>query len=676
MLAERGPPDLGEELPVPDSVEELLGTRVTGLSEAAGRLLLAVALSADLRRSQLAAIAGADEVAEALRSGILVADGERMRASHPLLAAAARQHSSAADRQAMHAELAEIVAGGELRALHLALATELPDGELAATLAAAALGASARGATAQAVVLAENALRLTPPDAPERGERLLELAGNLKVAGERQRITNLLAPQLASLPAGASRVRAYLLLASGVVEDNDDIRGYLERALVESGDDPALRSPVLARISENESAVRVERIHEAEQWALEAAEAAPRAGADAERVALYALGWARSLQGRAIDDVCRQFVAASEAAHYIAESPERVAGQRLVWRGELQDAWASLTRLLALADERGEPSSYALQRLHVCELELRSGDWDAAERLLDEWAASAEAELLHWPMYERCRALLGAGRGNPDETERWATDALTRAESTGVRWDQLEALRARGLAALLAHEPARAAESLRAVWEHTVREGVEEPGAFPVAPELVEALVELGELDEARAVTERLRTLGERQEHPWALASTMRCAALVDLGAARYDESAAVSMASAADSYQALGLRFDHARTLLSLGRAQRRFKKWGAARDTLQSASAAFVELGSPGWAEDARADLARVGARRPTAAGELTPTERRVAELAAGGLANKEIAQTLVVTVNTVEFHLRNTYAKLGIRSRAQLAGRLARQ
>ena len=83
---------------------------------------------------------------------------------------------------------------------------------------------------------------------------------------------------------------------------------------------------------------------------------------------------------------------------------------------------------------------------------------------------------------------------------------------------------------------------------------------------------------------------------------------------------------------------------------------------------------LGSPGWADDARSELQRVGARRAAPAGELTPAERRVAELAAEGLANKEIAQALVVTVNTVEFHLRNVYAKLGVRSRAQLAARLA--
>jgi DNA-binding CsgD family transcriptional regulator len=67
-------------------------------------------------------------------------------------------------------------------------------------------------------------------------------------------------------------------------------------------------------------------------------------------------------------------------------------------------------------------------------------------------------------------------------------------------------------------------------------------------------------------------------------------------------------------------------------------------------------------------------VPGRRPATDGELTPTERRVVELAAGGLANKQIAATLFVTVHTVEVHLAHAYAKLGVRSRGQLAARLA--
>ena len=153
-----------------------------------------------------------------------------------------------------------------------------------------------------------------------------------------------------------------------------------------------------------------------------------------------------------------------------------------------------------------------------------------------------------------------------------------------------------------------------------------------------------------------------------------RCDALIRLASGSFDEAAATHLAEAADTYGALGLRFDRARAVLALGRAQRRLKKWGVARSSLEQAAAAFDGMGSPGWAEHARAELARVGGRRVQEPGELTPTERRVAELAADGLANKEIARSLFVTVRTVEVHLKHAYAKLGIRSRTQLARRLS--
>jgi DNA-binding CsgD family transcriptional regulator len=344
-----------------------------------------------------------------------------------------------------------------------------------------------------------------------------------------------------------------------------------------------------------------------------------------------------------------------------------------VWRGEATQARTEITRLLVLADERGEPSAYAVMRLHLCELELRVGGWDAASRLLDEWAQSSEAALFVFPMYERCRALLAVGRGLVGEAREWAAKAQTRAEEASCRWDWLEAARARGMAALLEQDPATAAESLRAAWEHTCREGVDDPGVFPVAPELVEALVELGEHGEAMAVTARLRELSEQQDHPWGLVSARRCEALVSLATRVYDERAGLALADAAADYGRLGLCFDRARSLLSLGKAQRRAKKWRAAREALQGAVAVFEDLGSSGWARRGRSELGRVGGRRSAASGELTATEREVVELAASGRSNKEIAQALSLAVHTVEVHLSRAYAKLGVRSRSQLAGRL---
>jgi DNA-binding NarL/FixJ family response regulator len=82
---------------------------------------------------------------------------------------------------------------------------------------------------------------------------------------------------------------------------------------------------------------------------------------------------------------------------------------------------------------------------------------------------------------------------------------------------------------------------------------------------------------------------------------------------------------------------------------------------------------MGATGWADSARTELGRVGGRRPAEDGKLTPAEHEVARLAADGLANKQIARHVNVSVSTVEAQLTRAYAKLGVRSRAQLSARL---
>ena len=215
-------------------------------------------------------------------------------------------------------------------------------------------------------------------------------------------------------------------------------------------------------------------------------------------------------------------------------------------------------------------------------------------------------------MYERCRALQAAGRGRSEDAERWATEAIARARATESRWDELEALRARGVAALLARGPTAALESFQPVWEHTTRERVDEPGVFPVAPDMVEALAELGASDEAEGVSRRLRRLAVEQDHPWGLATAERCEALLALSANGYSDAAATRLAHAAAAYRALGLRFEAARCLLSLGRSQRRLKQWRAARESLE-------------WPADPdRAAGRRVGRGRPLEQGDREPAVR----------------------------------------------------
>jgi DNA-binding NarL/FixJ family response regulator len=675
-LVERGSPALGQDLPVPDTLEELLGKRVSRLPRSVRRLLLALALGGDLDWSQLTALADPGAVEEALAAGVVMVDGDRARAAHPLLAAAARSHSDPAERRACHLELAEVVAEGERRARHLALGTLHPDEQLARMVAAGAATAAARGTARDAAQLGEHALRLTPAHSGERIERMLTLAEYLERVGERQRVTDLLVPELGSLPEGRPRVRAWLLLSEGGAVTSHsyyDKAPYFDKALSECGSHASLRAEVLARKALSTAAEGVERLAEAEAWALQALQDAAGAGPETERLALRALGWARCLRGRPIDELCERFRAASPVTSSVIDSPEPLTGLRSVWRGEVGRARAILSTFVSVADERGEGVGYAWLRLNMCELELRTARWDAVSKLLDEWGESDDEQSLITPTYQRCRALLAAGRGDAPMAEQWAAPAFDDARARGYRWQVLEASRALGMAALLAHQPVAAAEWLRAVWQHAEDQGVEDPGAFPVAPELVEALVEAGERGEAAAVSARLSELSQFHAHPWGLASAKRCDAVVRLSRRKHDDQAAAQMAEAAADFGRLGLPFDQARTLLALGRALRRAKRWGAARTALQEAAAAFERLGSPGWTAEARSELARVGARRPSPSGELTPTERRVAELAASGCSNKEIARTLHVTVSTVEAHLSRAYVKLGVRSRSQLAGRL---
>ncbi len=663
----------GDLLPLPVQVEAVLGVRVSGLPKPVRRALLAVALSGNLRTSQLEAIVGAVGIEAAVDAGVLMVDGERVRPSHPLVASAAARRSRLSERHRMHALLAHAVSDDELRARHLALAMPGVNDDLAETVALAAKSAAARGVAEGAVDLAEQALRLTSEDSPQRGERVLALAEYLLVC-EPQRLSDLLNAEVKHLPPGRLRARAHLLLADG----NDVVTAWdydaeLDRALAECGDDPELRSIVTARKVLSAALVHIAGIAAAEARAVDALPEARVGGGDAERLVLHAMGWARILGGRDVTSLSEQLDTSSDGAWPVFLSSDLLTAIRSIWRGEATAARTMLARLIAVADERGEALSSMTLSLHLCELSLRSGQWRDADRFLAGWEASTDYDVFPKPVYERCRALLAAGRGLTNEAEVWAADAIAHSEAVGLRWDGLEAMRARGLAALAARKPAEAVTALRAVWAHTQTEGVDDPGAFPVGPDLVEALVECGMTDEAQEVTERLEQLANEQDHSWARVGTARCKALLLGGEPTSAGDIEQLLTQVADAYGDLGLRFDRARSLLILGRKQRRLRRWAAARLALEHAATAFSEIGSQGWQALALGDIDRLSARRPQPAGRLTPSEQRVARLAAHGHANKEIAQILVISVHTVEAHLSHAYAKLGVRSRGQLARHL---
>jgi DNA-binding CsgD family transcriptional regulator len=653
---------------------DLFAGRMTALSEPVRRVLLALALAGGLDRRELAELAGPLVVQDAVAADVLAVEGPRVRPAHPLLAAAARNAATAAQRRAVHLDLAATLADETLCVQHLALATDTADDAVAVRAATAATAAITRGATRDAIELAEHALRLTPADSPERAGRLLDLGRYLDVAGEWEQLRELIQPRLADLPPGPMRARALILL-SDTAERSSQAERYLDLALAECGDDLELRAAVLSAKALNMAINQLRGLGQAEEWAREALDLGRSLGVEVERRALHSLAWVNVLRGRPVDELGIRFASAPQGWSLYESALERPAAIRAMVRGHIDQARAMFERLRALADERGETISAAVMHIQLCEIELRAGDVRAAEHYLSEWREWTPSDERHSQELApaRCRAMLEVVRGRPEEAGHWAREAIAAAQALELFREETEARRAAGMAELFTGDAAAAVAQLRPLWEHAQHEHLDEPGAMPVVPHLVAALIEEGELHEASAIVDRLAELAEKQEHPWGLATVLRCRALLRYGSGADAEPADADLERAATAYERLGLRFDAACSLLVLARAQRRRRKWAAARSALERAAATFADLGADGWREQVIAELSRVGGRRSAAPGELSETELRVARLAAQGRSNKQIASELYVTVHTVEKHLSHVYTKLGVRSRGQLAAAL---
>ena len=200
-----------------------------------------------------------------------------------------------------------------------------------------------------------------------------------------------------------------------------------------------------------------------------------------------------------------------------------------------------------------------------------------------------------------------------------------------------------------------------------------EPALIPFWPDAAEALITLGRFEEAEVIVERLEVSGRNPSRLWARAMAARCRGL--LLAARGDvEGAAAAYGTALTIHEQLpDARYDLARTLLVAGQLQRRRRERRAARASLARAAQLFEEVGTNQWATQARAELDRTG-RSFGGPDQLTPTEARVAEMAASGHTNREVAALLFISAKTVEANLARVYRKLGIHSRAELGRSMA--
>jgi DNA-binding CsgD family transcriptional regulator len=200
--------------------------------------------------------------------------------------------------------------------------------------------------------------------------------------------------------------------------------------------------------------------------------------------------------------------------------------------------------------------------------------------------------------------------------------------------------------------------------------GVREPAILRLHPDAVAALVALGRFDEAAELTQQLDAATDANHHPWSTAMASRCHGL--LRASQGDRVAALDLLERAlAEHGRLPMPFEEARTRLLFGSVLRRSGYRSDARRELEMALAIFVRLGTPIQERQASAELDSIGGRRRLET-QLTPVERRIADLVAAGQTNREVAAATFTSVRTVESHLGRIYRKLGIRSRTELAAR----
>src|SRR6185437_2559660 len=254
-------------------------------------------------------------------------------------------------------------------------------------------------------------------------------------------------------------------------------------------------------------------------------------------------------------------------------------------------------------------------------------------------------------------ALVHAYDGHSQEARGEAGEALAHFERLGWRSGVIWPLWALGLADLVDGNPAGVHGLLGPLAEQVVLMGPTDPVLRMFVPDEVEALVALGELDLAQEYLEPFERSAAELERAWAVAAAGRCRGALEAARGAQDEAAA-AFERALAAHDAVDMPLERARTRLLAGEAFRRFKQRGRAREMFGAARA--------------RDGLARVG--RPGAGGDaLTETERRLAELAASGLTNHEVAARAFVSVKTVEANLTRIYRKLGVRSRVGLANAL---
>ncbi|MEE6177883.1 helix-turn-helix transcriptional regulator [Mycobacterium sp. 050134] len=682
LARELGPEGHPAGLSLPGSLGELVRSRISRLG--AEDVLLAMASLADpavpivARATKCTADRLVRSLAAAEAHEVVSIDGKRLRFTHPILAHGVYTAAPPGRRREMHRRLADLVEEPELRARHLALSDATGDPRTVEALDLAAEMARRRGAPAAAAELLELAIGLGA-DSPERRIRL---ASHHFSAGDADRARTVLEQTVERPAPPPLRAEALRLLGQWSLLDGSsrEAAELLDRALGDVGDDLALRTLILVPLSF--AFINIGRRDRAAASVEDAVAAAEAHGQpDLLSQALSMRVQVRFLLGEGVDEPGLQRALDLEDSRTAVSALLRPRVQDaivLAATGRLDQARLQLRTIRHSYIERGEESELMMFAFHSGLNEVWRADFAEAGRIADD--AMERALLLgrDLPLAVALmlRAAVAAYTGSEPEARRDAGQALAvgaRCDSPGLVtvWPTTIL----GFLEVSAGNHAAAVTTL----EPLLRDLGEAPHATeiyvaPYLPDAVEAMIGLGRLDDAEPLIAALERNGRRLDRPWMLATGARCRAMLLAG--RGDTATAVTVAqSAMNEHQRLPMPFERARTQLLLGQLHRRQRRRDAATAVLDEASRTFRRLGSWAWADRAEAELARGGSGR-RGGHQLTTTEERVAELAASGMSNRDIAAALFISVKTVEFNLSRIYRKLNIRSRAQIHLALQRE
>ncbi|SDU56645.1 ATP-binding protein [Jiangella alkaliphila] len=650
-------------LPAAGRMEEHFRGRLLALPE---RTRWALLLAAADDRSDLTAFAAAAE-----RLGLGVADLEpaelqrlvRVTAGglefrHPLVRAAAYQDVPLARRLAAHQALAAVLddaRDADRRAWHLAAAATGADEIAAAALDRAAERALARGAPAAASRAWERAAALSG-GTPEG--RLVDAARAAYDAGELDRAQALAtAADAPGLPAGQAAEAAWV--RAQVAYERESPARACGLAL-------EVAAPIVTTDPDRATAVLTEAAWCARDAAspvllARCAELARELPAGRDEVRDCLIGVASLLRGEpaATTEPLRALLLATRDGR-VEDNVERLLGGFAgLLIGADDVALEALTAQVAGLRDDGAIGWLPYVQETLALAHLVSGRFRDAEVTVTEAVALATelGQHLEVTVLTSIAAWLAAVRGDPP---------VVVGDTRGHRMAAATLAWADGVALLARAEPAAALDRLE--------DACTGPARFDVnvraIPDHVEAAIRAGDRDRAGTWLPDLDRWAARTAGPAATALALRCAALLDDGAAAADRFEASLRAGAGP--------YDEARTRLAYGEWLRRHRRPTTARDQLTRALETFDRIAAHAWKPRARAELDALGGavpqRRPEPrhTGRLTPQELQVVRLAARGLTNREIAGQLFLSPRTIGHHLYKAYPKLGVARRAEL-GRL---